>query len=73
MPVSEATKKANNKWNDANHKTLYDRINVLAPKGKRETVKAAALQHEQTASAYIMQAIDKRMERDCKGDNQNGG
>ena len=73
MPISEAKKKANKKWNDANQKTLYDRINVLAPKGKRDAIKAAASLHGQTTSAYIVQAVDERMKRESEGGKQSAG
>ena len=42
MPMSEAKKRANKKWNDANVKDLYDRINFVVKKGQRDIIKEHA-------------------------------
>ena len=42
MPISEAKKKANKKWNDENMKDRYDRIQIVVPKGQKGIIQAAA-------------------------------
>ena len=57
MPVPKANQKAVNKYVKAN----YDRINVTMPKGKKETIQAAAAAAGESVNAYINGAIDDRM------------
>lgn len=57
MPVPKANQKAVNKYVKAN----YDRINVTMPKGKKETIQAAAAAAGESVNAYINGAIDARM------------
>lgn len=40
--LSEARKRANKKWNDANLSVKYDRIQIVVPKGRKATVEALA-------------------------------
>ena len=49
--------------NDYTRQT-YDRMSVLAPKADGERIRAAAANAGQSVSAYILQAINERMERD---------
>lgn len=58
-PVSEAQKKAVTKY----VKEKYDRVVLTMPKGKRDTIKAAADAVGESVNAYISQAVDERMER----------
>lgn len=67
MSISEAKKRANKKWNDANLKEKYDRIQIVVPKGQKAVIQAAAAQKGESVSAYIVRAITERMERD-RGD-----
>lgn len=67
MPLSEARKRANKKWNDANMKNRYDRIQLLAPKGRKDEIQSAASSAGQSLSGYILQAVDERMQRDTDG------
>ena len=39
---TEAKKRANKKWNDANLKEKYDRIQVVVPKGEKERIQMVA-------------------------------
>lgn len=48
---------------------VYDRLNVLVPKGRRDEIKAAASAAGESMNQYIVTAIDQRMERD----KQEGG
>lgn len=62
--ISEAKKRANKKWNDANMKERYDRVQLVLPKGEKERVQAAALASGESVNGYIGKAISQRMERD---------
>lgn len=42
MPLSEARKRANKKWNDANMSTIYSRLSIFVPKARKETIEAYA-------------------------------
>lgn len=61
MPLSEARKQANKKWNDANMKERYDRIQLVVPKGKKEVIQQYADGSGESMSAYIVEAVDMRM------------
>lgn len=45
----------------------YDRMSVLPARAEGEQIRAAAAAAGQSVSAYILQAIRERMERDNKG------
>ena len=45
---------------------VYDRINVLVPKGRKDEIKAAAAKAGESMNQYIVGAVDDRMERDKK-------
>jgi uncharacterized protein (DUF1778 family) len=64
MAQSTAHKEANARWNKENMNKLYDRIQVLAPKGEKDTIQAAAQQAGQSISAYILEAVRRRMEQE---------
>lgn len=64
MAVSDAKKRANKKWNDANQAKRYDRINILIPKGQKELIAAAADKAGESISKYILTATRERMERE---------
>ena len=64
MSLSEARKQANKKWNDANMKERYDRIQLVVPKGEKEVIQAAASQNGASLNAYIIEAVRQRMERE---------
>lgn len=70
MPMSDAKKRANKKWNDANMKDRYDRIQVVVPKGQKDIIKAAADKAGESVNEYIKKSIDERMERE--GSTQAG-
>ncbi len=57
--VSKAQQKSVNKY----VKNHYDRINVTLPKGKKEEIKSAAEEVNETVNGYIKVAIDERIER----------
>ena len=67
MPMSEAKRKANKKWNDANMKGRYDRIQLVVPKGKKELIQICAKSQGESVNGLINRLIDaelERMERD---------
>ncbi len=66
-PMTEARKAANKKWNDANLKEKYDRIQLVVPKGEKDSIKAAADLVNESVSAYIYAAVRQRMEREGVG------
>lgn len=65
-PMSDARKAANKKWNDANLKEKYDRIQVVVPKGDKDIIKSFADKAGESVSAYIVEAVRQRMERDMQ-------
>ena len=63
---SEARIRTNNKWTNAH----YDRINIAVPKGRKDEIKAIADTQGQSVNAYIISAVDEKMERDGAGGPQ---
>lgn len=57
---TEARKENNKKWDTAN----LDRVSIAMPKGKKDTIKAAADAAGESMNQYIIAAVDQRMERD---------
>ena len=64
-PISEAHKRATNKWNKEN----YDRLNIVVPKGMRETIKARADELGKSVNAYVIGLISA----DISGDDTPEG
>lgn len=56
-PMSEARKRANKNWNDANMKERYDRIQLVVPKGQREVIKDRAAALGLSVNQFISTAI----------------
>lgn len=52
-PLSPARKRANKKWNDANLAIKYDRISLVIPKGRKETIAALAKDSGQSVNGFI--------------------
>lgn len=63
MAVSKAQQASVNKYVKAN----YDRINVTFPKGRKDEIKAIADTQGQSVNAYIISAVDEKMERGSGG------
>lgn len=63
-PMSQARRDANKKWNDANLKERYDRVQLVLPKGEKEVIKAAADKSGCSLNAYVVEAIRQRMEQE---------
>jgi len=60
--VSKAQQKAVHKY----VKNNYDRIEVTAPKGKKDIIKAHAETKGESVNGFINRAIDETIERDKK-------
>lgn len=60
MPVSEAKKRNNAKWDAAN----LDRLSLALPAGSRDAIKAHAAQRGESVNAFIGRAIREQMQRD---------
>ena len=65
--MSEAKKRANKKWNDANMKERYDRVQLVLPKGRKAQLQVAAEQHGQSVNGFINSLIDEALEREGAG------
>lgn len=65
--MSEAKKRANKKWNDANMKERYDRVQLVLPKGRKAELQAAAEQHGQSVNGFINSLIDEALECERAG------
>ena len=52
-PLSEARKRANKKWNDANYNIKYDHIHLVIPKGRKETLDRSAKEQDKSLNGYI--------------------
>lgn len=63
-PMTQARRDANKKWNDANLKERYDRVQLVLPKGEKEVIKAAADKSGCSLNAYVVESIRQRMERE---------
>ena len=64
IPISEKKKASNKKWNDTNMKDRYERIQLVVPKGRKETIQAHAKLHDKSLNAFINRAIKETIERD---------
>lgn len=60
MPISEARKRANRKYNEK----AYDRIALTVKKGEKDRLKAHAEQQGETLNGFINRAIDETIKRD---------
>ena len=62
MPVSEARRRANEKYNAK----AYDQILLRVKKGKKEVIQAHADSRGESMAAFITRAIQETMERDAQ-------
>ena len=51
--MSEAKRRANKKWNDANMGVKYDHLHVIIPKGRKKAVEDRAKQEKQTVNGAV--------------------
>ncbi len=59
MALSEARKKANQKYNEK----AYDQVKILVKKGEREVIKARAEELGLSLNAYINKLIHEDLEK----------
>ena len=64
MPISEARKRANQKYNSAH----YEKIHFDTPIGFKDKVRQAAQAAGVSPSQYMRDAILQRMEKEAQGD-----
>ena len=60
MPISEARKRANAKYNAK----AYDRLEMKVAKGKKPTIQAHAEKYDGSLNKFMNRAIDETIERD---------
>ena len=60
MPISEARRKANERYNAK----AYDEIKERVPKGHKAELQAHAEQRNESLNGFINRAIDTQVERD---------
>lgn len=63
MPLTEARRRANKKWNDENMRERYDRIQLVVPKGRKAELQAAAQEQGESLNGFISKAIEERTTR----------
>lgn len=57
---SRARIEANNRYNAK----VYDRINVVVPKGRKDIIKAHAEKNGESVNGFVNRAINETMQRD---------
>lgn len=60
MAISKAQQKAVRTYKEKN----YDRVELSVPKGKKETIKAHALNQGESLNGFINRAIEETITRD---------
>ena len=60
MATSKAQQAANNKYRSK----AYDRLEIVAPKGRKEQIKAHAEERGESVNAFINRAINETIARD---------
>ena len=63
-PMSEAKKRANKKWNDANMNKRYDNIHLVLQKGIKDEIQAIVSGSGESVNAFISRAIVAQIERE---------
>lgn len=61
MALSEARKRANKKWNEANMADRYDRIQIIVPKGHKATIQVAADKEQESINGFVNKAVLARL------------
>lgn len=56
MSISDARKRANNKWREK-----FDEIRFRVPKGKKEEIQEFAAKRGESVNALLNRAVDKMM------------
>lgn len=45
----------------------YDQLNIIVPKGHKDTIKAHADAQGKSLNGFVVEAIDEKMDRDTEG------
>ena len=61
LAMSEAKRRANKKWNDANMTVKYDRLSILIPKGRKQAVEAFAHHHRESVNGVVNRLLRVEM------------
>ena len=68
MPVSNAQKKATQKWESK----AYDKVTYRLPKGMKNEIDKHIANSNESANGFVRRAIDEALERDkCTGGDGN--
>lgn len=70
-PMSEAKKRANKKWNDANMSMRYDNVHLVLQKGLKAKIQAITSQSGESVNAFINRAIIAQIEKEVTSSAQN--
>ena len=62
--MSEAKKRANKKWNDANMNKRYDNVHLVLQKGLKAKIQAITGQSGESVNGFINRAIIAQIERE---------
>ena len=62
MPLTEARKRANAKYNAKAYEQLITRV----PKGRKADLQAHAAAREESLNGFVIRAIDETVERDIE-------
>ena len=73
MPMSDAKRKANKKWNDSNLKERYDRIQLVVPKGQKDAIQSAAQKCGESVNGFIWRVVQEELERMAQDGQQIAG
>ena len=61
MPMSDAKRKANKRWNDENMVKKYDRLSILVPKGRKEAIEAHAKNRGESVNGLVNTLLRSNM------------
>jgi len=67
MPISEARRRANEKYNAK----AYDEIKTRVPKGRKAELQTHAQERGESLNSFVNRAIDEAVDRDNKPKRHN--
>lgn len=70
-PMSEAKKRANKKWNDANMNKRYDNVHLVLQKGLKAQIQAITGKSGESVNSFINRAIIAQIEREAPPSGPN--
>ncbi len=66
MPISDAKKRANAKWD----KKAYDRLEIRVPKGQKESILAHAAKQGESLNKFLNRAVSNQIVADNNISNE---